>query len=101
MFMFLPLLIGKKEWNKPYKDYGANYHALYCPNCHNYSVSPVNRREFLTLIFIPFIPFYWGKQLRCATCGWHQDFKTHSQLEKVVMEQKNIREGATVPNYSD
>ncbi|AMD18720.1 HBL182Wp [Eremothecium sinecaudum] len=95
MFICLPLFIGKREWVKPYAGNEAGrYNELYCPSCRSYSVYPVKKREFVTVLFVPIIPLYWGNQLCCRVCRWNQDFDSQQQLDKVLMEQKNIREGA-------
>lgn len=67
------------------------YQTLYCPHCHNNSVHPIKRKEFFTIWFIPLVPIYWGKQLRCNICNWAQDFKDEAQLRKVINEQQNVR----------
>lgn len=92
-FFCLPIVCGTRQWDKPY-DPDPRLNSIYCPNCHNNSVGPVKRREFITLWFIPLFPIYWGKQLRCPICQWRQDFKNREQLQKVVNEQGNIHKGA-------
>ncbi|AET41259.1 uncharacterized protein Ecym_7439 [Eremothecium cymbalariae DBVPG len=92
--MCLPLFFGKRDWDKPYrKDPEGRYGHVYCPNCRNFSVGPVCRREFVTLCMVPLIPLYWGQQLRCGVCNWRQDFKNTEQLEKVLVEQTRLRGG--------
>ncbi|AAS52863.1 AER182Wp [Eremothecium gossypii ATCC 10895] len=101
MFFCLPVWFGKRSWDRAYGDEG-HYSGLYCPRCQSFAVSPVKRREFVTLLWVPFVPLYWGNQLRCAACGWRQDFKSQAQLEKVRAEQDNIRGGrygAAPPAY--
>ncbi|SCU84557.1 LADA_0D02388g1_1 [Lachancea dasiensis] len=89
---FVPIVFGKKDWDKEYEQ-SAQYNSLYCPNCHNYSVRPVKRREFIAFWFIPLFPIFFGKQLVCPVCNWRQDFKNEEQLQKVVREQANIQQG--------
>ncbi|CEP63821.1 uncharacterized protein LALA0_S09e03268g [Lachancea lanzarotensis] len=91
---FVPIVCGKKDWDKQY-DQSTQYSSLYCPNCHNFNVHPVKRREFISIWFIPVFPIFIGKQLVCPTCNWRQDFKNDEQLQKVVREQQNIRQGKT------
>ncbi|KAH3903146.1 uncharacterized protein SCDLUD_000759 [Saccharomycodes ludwigii] len=83
---FVPIIFGKKDWDNEY-DLGPKYKNFYCPNCHNYCVKPVKRREFISIWFIPIFPMYFGKQLMCPICNWRQDFKDQSQLDKVAAEQ--------------
>lgn len=90
MFLFIPIFCGKQNYDSTY-DSNPQHNSLYCPKCHNNSVSPIKRKEFFALYFIPIIPLYWGKQLRCSICDWRQDFKNESELEKVVNEQSNIQ----------
>ncbi|SCW03689.1 LAFE_0G16050g1_1 [Lachancea fermentati] len=89
---FVPIICGKRDWDVEYAQ-SQEYNAIYCPNCHNYKVRPVKRREFITIWFIPVMPFFWGKQLVCPICNWRQDFKSDEQLKKVLREQDNIRAG--------
>ncbi|CCF59528.1 hypothetical protein KAFR_0H01180 [Kazachstania africana CBS 2517] len=91
MFMFIPIICGVKNWDSPYNT-DPRYTGLYCPNCHNLSVEPVKRREFFQIWFIPIVPIYWGKQIRCSICNWRQDFKTDEELNKVVNEQQHIKQ---------
>lgn len=62
-----------QDFDKPIEGYPAN---LICPNCHNPSVVPIKRKEFICIWFVPMIPVYWGKQLKCNICTWRQDIKT-------------------------
>ncbi|QLG70381.1 hypothetical protein HG535_0A03200 [Zygotorulaspora mrakii] len=88
-FVCIPIICGVKQWDTPYAN-DPKLNAIYCPNCHNRSVGPVKRKEFISIWFIPLFPIYWGKQLRCPICNWRQDFKNKAQLEKVLREQQNI-----------
>lgn len=74
MSLFVPLLFGLKDFDK---DISSDElpRNLMCPHCHNNSVSPIKRREFFTVWFVPLIPIYWGKQLKCSICNWRQDIK--------------------------
>lgn len=91
---FVPIICGKTDWDKEYAQ-TAQYSSLYCPNCHNYSVRPLKRKEFIAIWFIPVFPIFWGKQLVCPICNWRQEFKNDEQLQKVVHEQNNIRQAKT------
>ncbi|QLL32888.1 hypothetical protein HG536_0D04100 [Torulaspora globosa] len=86
-FFCIPIVCGVTQWDK---QYDPQVYSIYCPNCHNYSVGPVKRREFISIWFIPLFPIYWGNQLRCPICQWRQDFKSREQLDRVVREQKNL-----------
>lgn len=90
MFLFLPLICGMQHYDSNY-DNNPEHNNLYCPNCHNFSVTPIKRKEFFAIYFVPIVPIYWGKQLHCSICNWRQDFKNTEQLNKVVIEQKNFR----------
>ncbi|KTW32097.1 uncharacterized protein T551_00779 [Pneumocystis jirovecii RU7] len=46
---------------------------VYCPICHNISVTPINEKKFITICFIPLIPYSWGKVMRCYICSWFQN----------------------------
>ncbi|CCE61456.1 hypothetical protein TPHA_0A03800 [Tetrapisispora phaffii CBS 4417] len=108
--MFIPIICGMNNYDSNYKPklqstkkkngeqpidlpplQPSDYENLYCPNCHNYSARPIKRRQFFTVWFIPILPVYWGKQVKCTICNWRQDFKDEAQLRKIVNEQKNIR----------
>lgn len=69
----IPFLFGMQNYESRLDDYPSD---LMCPNCHNRTVGPVKKKEFFTVWFIPLIPFFWGKQLRCTTCTWRQDIKS-------------------------
>lgn len=64
-FMFF--LIGCKEFNSPLKDVGNV--SCYCGRCHNQLAHAIRSINTITLFFIPVLPFYWSKQLRCTICG--------------------------------
>lgn len=64
-FMFF--LIGCKEFNKPLKDVGGV--ACQCGRCHNQLAYAVRVINTVTLFFIPVLPFYFGKKLKCNICG--------------------------------
>ena len=102
------ILIGKKDFDSHYevKDTSilpsvkeinkkpsiCNDQCFYCPNCKNLSVQPIKRKEFITLFFIPVLPIYWGKQLKCPVCNWRQDFSKEEEL--------NIVKGKTIEALS-
>ena len=88
---FVPIIFGKKDWDakSPFEE---QYHGIYCPNCHNFQVRPVKRREFISFWFIPVLPIFWGNQLLCPICNWRQDFKTEDQLRKVMNEQLRVKQ---------
>jgi len=75
---FIPLIFGKKDMDSKLSGYPNN---LPCPNCHNASVEPVKRKEFISFWWIPIIPMYFGKQLKCNICSWRQDVNKE-ELEK-------------------
>ncbi|RLV93147.1 hypothetical protein JA1_002663 [Spathaspora sp. JA1] len=64
---FCFFLIGFKEFNKPLPDVGNV--ACYCGHCHNQSAYPMRTINCITLFFIPVLPFYFHKRLRCNICG--------------------------------
>ncbi|CCD22698.1 uncharacterized protein NDAI_0A05430 [Naumovozyma dairenensis CBS 421] len=98
MFFLIPFVCGINHYDKEY-DNNPNHKSIYCPNCHNFSVRPIKRREFVSLWWVPIVPLYWGKQLHCPICNWRQDFKNDEQLQKILVEQNNIKTGAP-PKYS-
>lgn len=80
---FVPLIFGKKDIDSRIDGYPNN---LPCPNCHNQSVEPVKRKEFISFWFVPVIPMYWGKQLKCNICTWRQDIN-QKELDKYGIKQ--------------
>ncbi|CCE72695.1 Piso0_000286 [Millerozyma farinosa CBS 7064] len=64
---FCFFLIGFKEFNKPLADVGTV--NCYCGNCHNQSAHAVRTINCVTLFFIPVLPFYFSKRLKCSICG--------------------------------
>ncbi|CAI1807773.1 hypothetical protein SEUBUCD646_0B00920 [Saccharomyces eubayanus] len=88
---FVPIVCGTRSFDSSYDSVPAHQN-LYCPNCHNFSVCPIKRKEFFTVWFIPLLPVFWGKQLHCPICNWRQDFKNEEQLNKVIQEQQNMRQ---------
>ncbi|CAN6617660.1 hypothetical protein TRVA0_007S00628 [Trichomonascus vanleenenianus] len=60
---------------------------VYCPRCHNVSVVPEKERKFFTICFVPIIPIYWGKILRCTICPWRQE-TTEAALENMKKQQQ-------------
>lgn len=56
-----------KEFNKPL-DEGGNI-PCYCGRCHNQSAFGVKTSNWVTLFFIPVIPFHFGKRIKCNICG--------------------------------
>ena len=90
MFLFIPLICGMRNFDRNY-DSNPEHQGLYCPKCHNFGVTPIKRREFFAFYFVPIVPVYWCKQLKCSICNWRQDFKTDEDLQRVVEEQKNYR----------
>ena len=90
------ILFGKQDYDSDYQVQDKSVllentnGCYYCPNCHNYSVKPIKRKEFFTVWFIPFFPLFWGKQLHCNICNWRQDFSNEEQLRKI----KNQNTGA-------
>jgi hypothetical protein len=59
--------IPVKEFNKPID--GIGNMACYCGNCHNQSAHAVRTINAVTLFFIPVLPFYFSKRLKCSICG--------------------------------
>lgn len=55
---FIPIVCGMKSFDSSY-DTVPGHQNLYCPNCHNYSVGPIKRKEFFTIWFIPLVPVFW------------------------------------------
>ncbi|CAK7909301.1 hypothetical protein CAAN1_25S01486 [[Candida] anglica] len=64
-------LIGLKEFNKPLKE-GGNV-SCYCGNCHNQSAHAIRTINCVSLFFIPILPFYFSKRLKCSICGASAD----------------------------
>lgn len=64
---FCFFLIGFKEFNKPLPDVGNV--VCYCNNCHNQSAHALKSSNWVTLFFIPVIPFSFKKRLRCSICN--------------------------------
>ncbi|KAF5210063.1 hypothetical protein E0198_002922 [Clavispora lusitaniae] len=64
---FCFFLIGFKEFNKPLPE-GGNI-ACYCGRCHNQSAYAVRTISCVTLFFIPVLPYYFSKRLKCGICN--------------------------------
>lgn len=64
---FCFFLVGFHERNKPLSEGGDI--PCYCGRCHNQSAFAVRTSNWVTLFFIPLIPFYFGKGLKCNICG--------------------------------
>lgn len=64
-FMFF--LVGFKAFNKQLD--GIGQVACYCSNCHNQSAHAIRTINCVTLFFIPILPFYYTKRLKCLICG--------------------------------
>ncbi|CCG22638.1 hypothetical protein CORT_0B09340 [Candida orthopsilosis Co 90-125] len=64
---FCFFLIGFKEFNKQLPDVGNV--ACYCGRCHNQSAFAIRTINTVTLFFIPVLPFYFSKRLKCNICG--------------------------------
>jgi len=64
-FMFF--LVGFKTFESPLKDVGNI--PCYCNRCHNQSARAVKALSCVTLFFIPLLPFYYQKKLKCSICG--------------------------------
>lgn len=43
--------------------------ACYCGNCHNQSAHATRTINAITLFFIPVLPFYFSKRLKCSICN--------------------------------
>ncbi|CAG86854.1 DEHA2D05632p [Debaryomyces hansenii CBS767] len=83
---FCFFLIGFKEFNKPLKDVGNI--SCYCGNCHNQSANAIRTINCVTLFFIPVLPFYYSKRLKCTICSASGD------LDKATMAK--MKEGQPV-----
>lgn len=82
MFLLLPteqllLTFKVKEIDKPLSE-GGNV-PCYCGRCHNQSAFAVRSSNWVTLFFIPVLPFYFGKKLRCNICGASGNLDTEAQ----------------------
>ncbi|ODV69903.1 hypothetical protein HYPBUDRAFT_175380 [Hyphopichia burtonii NRRL Y-1933] len=64
---FCFFLIGFKEFNKPLDNIGNI--TCYCGNCHNQSAHAIRTINCITLFFIPVLPFYFSKRLKCSICN--------------------------------
>lgn len=77
---FCFFLIGFHESNKPLSE-GGNI-ACYCGRCHNQLVFGVKSSNWVTLFFIPLIPFSFKKRLKCNICGASADLDSQG-LERL------------------
>lgn len=66
-----------KEFNKPL-NHGGNI-ACYCGRCHNQSAFGVKSSNWVTLFFIPVVPFYFGKRIKCNICGASGDIDSEAE----------------------
>ncbi|KAI5955836.1 hypothetical protein KGF54_001338 [Candida jiufengensis] len=73
---FCFFLIGFQEFNKPLKDVGNV--ACYCGHCHNQSAHAIRTINAITIFFIPLIPFYYSKRLKCDICGTSGDLDSQA-----------------------
>ncbi|ESW98894.1 hypothetical protein HPODL_05273 [Ogataea parapolymorpha DL-1] len=67
--MFFFFLFGAKSFKKELKQYDGK--RVYCPRCHNISMQYVRNWNFITVFFVPIIPFSFYKELYCPICGNH------------------------------
>lgn len=79
---FCFFLIGFKEFNKPLPDIGNI--PCYCGHCHNQSAFAVRTINCVTLFFIPVLPFYYQKRLKCNICG------TTGGLDATAMDRMKL-----------
>ena len=68
-----------QEFNKSLSDVGNI--PCYCGHCHNQSAFAVRTINAVTLFFIPVLPFYYSKRLKCNICG------TTGSLDKQAIER--------------
>lgn len=66
-----------KEINRPL-DPGGNI-PCYCGRCHNQSAFGVKSSNWVTLFFIPVVPFYFGKKIVCNICGASGDLDSEGE----------------------
>ncbi|KAG7664633.1 uncharacterized protein J8A68_001858 [[Candida] subhashii] len=75
-----------KEFNKPLPDVG--HIPCYCNHCHNQSAYAIRTINCVTLFFIPVLPFYFTKRLKCSICG------TNGQIDDTAIDR--LRQGQPV-----
>ncbi|GMG39445.1 unnamed protein product [Ambrosiozyma monospora] len=60
---------------------------IVCPNCHNVSVHAIRHYRYVTVFFIPILPFSWYKELRCDICGCEQPLRDED-IQNIKMQQQ-------------
>ncbi|EDO17023.1 hypothetical protein Kpol_1065p39 [Vanderwaltozyma polyspora DSM 70294] len=106
MFLFLPIVCGISHYDSNYKPKKGNmdrkappitdFTHIYCPKCRNYSAKPVKRRDFFSVFFVPILPVYFGKQIRCTICNWKYRFQSDQDLYGIIEQQRqNMEQSAT------
>ncbi|ODV79103.1 uncharacterized protein CANTADRAFT_50950 [Suhomyces tanzawaensis NRRL Y-17324] len=81
---FCFFLIGFKEFNKQLPEVG--HIACYCGHCHNQAAYAFRTINCVTLFFIPVLPFYFSKRIKCLICGTSGDID-HNVLERMKAGQ--------------
>lgn len=79
-------LVGIKNFNSEIKDYKGT--VCYCDRCHNQSVKAIKSISTVTLFFIPVLPFYFEKVLKCSICG--NEGKIDSGVKKALSDGQRV-----------
>ncbi|OWB75846.1 hypothetical protein B5S31_g5892 [[Candida] boidinii] len=67
--MFFFIMIGRIDFTvKKLKEL-----RFYCPHCHNVSMKLVKHLEFISIFFIPILPVYYKKELKCEICRYSKE----------------------------
>lgn len=86
MSLLIPIFCGIQSYDSNLSDQFTNSSGLTCPNCHNQSVHLIKKRQFFTIWFVPVLPIYWGKQIKCDICSWDQDVN-HAKMDEWGMDK--------------
>lgn len=90
MCLFIPVVSGRMNFDEDF-DNDPRHRGLYCPKCHNMSVTAIKRREFIAVYWVPLVPVRWGQQLKCTICKWKKNFKKDDDLDKIAEDQNNYK----------
>ncbi|KAG4305163.1 hypothetical protein PORY_001333 [Pneumocystis oryctolagi] len=70
--------LGVEDFSTKIQEYENLF--VYCPMCHNISVTPLYEKKFITICFVPLIPYSWGKVMQCYICSWSQSYDVYRYL---------------------
>ena len=69
------------------KEHGPTL-AVDCPNCNNYGWWELSKvTTWITLFFIPVIPYESKRYLACATCGYGVELSNQKYLEALEINK--------------